>query len=100
MSGAPLDDFEVFFAHAEPRLRRALAAGLGADRGREALAEAMAWAWEHRDRLSGMENPVGYLYRVGRSRTRSPRRRVLFSVVTEQLPWVEPALIPALVGLR
>jgi RNA polymerase sigma factor (sigma-70 family) len=24
---------------------------------------------------------------------------VLFSVVTEQLPWVEPALIPALVGL-
>jgi DNA-directed RNA polymerase specialized sigma24 family protein len=100
VGAAPRDEFELFFETAEPRLRRAFAAGLGADRGREALAEAMAWAWEHRERLATMDNPIGYLYRVGRSRTRNPRRRVLFPGGAEQ-PFllVEPALVRALVSL-
>jgi RNA polymerase sigma-70 factor (ECF subfamily) len=98
--GAPRDQFEAFFEAAEPRLRRALAAGMGAARGQEALAEAMAWAWEHRDRLAAMENPIGYLYRVGRSRTRSRRHRALFPGGEAQpLPMVEPALAPALASL-
>ncbi len=100
MGAAPRDGFELFFAEAEPRLRRALAAGLGADRGCEALAEAMAWAWEHWERVVVMGNPVGYLYRVGRSRSRSPRHRALFPGGADRpLPLVEPALVPALASL-
>ncbi len=63
--------FEAFFAEAEPRLRRALTAAYGPDRGREAAAEALAYAWQHWDRVAEMANPVGYLYRVGISRTRA-----------------------------
>ena len=69
------DDFERFFADAEPRLRRALVARLGIERGREATAEALAWAYEHWSEVQDMTNAVGYLYRVGHSRTR-PRKAV------------------------
>ena len=94
------DEFEVFFAEVEPRLRRALVAGLGGERGREATAEAMGWAWEHWERVRTMANPGGYLYRVGRSRTRGRRRTVMFASPAEvSAPWVEPALAPALVAL-
>lgn len=65
------DGFAAFFAEAEPRLRRALVARLGAERGREATAEALAWAFEHWAEVEPMANGVGYLYRVGISRTRS-----------------------------
>ena len=69
--GARQDGFTAFFADAEPRLRRALVARLGAERGREATAEALAWAFEHWPDVVAMANGVGYLYRVGISRTRS-----------------------------
>jgi hypothetical protein len=48
----------------------ALAAAAGIEAGREATAEALAYGWEHWDRVGSMENPVGYLYRVGRSKAR------------------------------
>ena len=51
-------------------LRRALVARHGLERGCEAAAEAIAWAWEHRDELPHMDNPLGYLYRVGQSSLR------------------------------
>lgn len=60
--------FAVFFEEAEPRLRMALAGAFGPDLGREAAADALAWAWQHWSRLDDMDNPIGYLYRVGRSR--------------------------------
>jgi RNA polymerase sigma-70 factor (ECF subfamily) len=66
------DDFEAFFRDAEPRLRVALIAVFGQETGRDATAAALVYAWEHWDRVSGMDNPAGYLYRVGRS---SQRRR-------------------------
>jgi RNA polymerase sigma-70 factor (ECF subfamily) len=62
------DDFVEFVRVAEPRLRRALAAAYGPLIGREAALDALSWGWEHWDRLSGMSNPVGYLYRVGQTR--------------------------------
>ena len=37
-----VNDFESFFASTEPSLRRALVAGFGGERGREATAEALA----------------------------------------------------------
>ena len=61
--------FEAFVAAHETRLRRALVAAYGIERGREALAEALAYAWEHWERVAAMEHPVPYLFRVGQSRT-------------------------------
>ena len=91
--------FEGFLlAHAD-RLKRALVATYGSERGAEATAEALAYAWEHRDRVLAMEHPVAYLYRVGQSRTRRRKRRVVFTIPDSADPWIEPALAPALVAL-
>jgi len=57
--------FEQFFAIAEPALRRALVAGFGAEAGRDATAEALTYGWREWGRVSAMDNPTGYLYRVG-----------------------------------
>jgi DNA-directed RNA polymerase specialized sigma24 family protein len=66
--------FAVFFAGAEPTLRRALVAAYGPD-GRDGAADALAYAWEHWARVGAMANAAGYLYRVGQSRMRWYRRR-------------------------
>jgi RNA polymerase sigma factor (sigma-70 family) len=71
---APAREFEVFVAAEGQRLRRALVALYGVDVGSDACAEALAWAWEHWERLAGMTNPVGYLFRVGQSSTRRQQR--------------------------
>lgn len=92
-------EFDAFVREIEPRLRRALVACRGLDGAQEATAEALAYAWEHRDRVLAMENPAGYLYRVGQSRTRARRRPSLPAPENLGLPDVEPALIPALVAL-
>jgi RNA polymerase sigma-70 factor (ECF subfamily) len=90
-------DFEAFFERTEPRLRRAFAAAYGPDRGGDALAEAMAWAWEHWSDVQRMTNAVGYLYRVGQSRTRHRKRPLVLPPVSEVgVPWVEPGLPAAL----
>jgi len=83
----------------EPRLRRALVAAYGSERGREATAEALAYAWEHWGRLRGAENLIGYLYRVGQSRIRQRKDRPLFVRPDHPEPWFEPALAPALADL-
>jgi len=92
--------FEAFFAEAEPRLGRALVARYGHERGREATADALAWGFEHWERLRAMENPSGYLYRVGCSKARRRRGRVLFDAPTSRDGHdVEPALAGALTRL-
>jgi DNA-directed RNA polymerase specialized sigma24 family protein len=64
----------------------------GHERGREAAAEALAYAWEHWLEIRAMTNPVGYLYRVGQSRTRPPKPLRLHGTATWSDPRVEPAL--------
>jgi DNA-directed RNA polymerase specialized sigma24 family protein len=91
--------FEVFFATAEPKLRRALVATYGGERGREATAEALAWAWEHWPKVQSMQHPLGYLYRVAQSRSRPRKVPILFARPSPPEPWVEPALADALAGL-
>ena len=96
------DSFTEFFFDVEPRLRGALTAALGAEVGREACAEALAYGWEHWDRVAVMDNPAGYLYRVGRGRGRRmrTRRRIPFSPVSVDSPgWFEPGLAAALARL-
>ena len=68
--GADRRSFEEFVGRFEPRLRVALVAVFGPEVGRDAVAEALAYGWEHWDRIAGMENPGGYLYRVGYDRAR------------------------------
>src|SRR5215469_926755 len=76
----PAAAFTEFVSAVEPRLRRALVAAYGFDEGREATAEALAYAWEHWDRLRLMSNIPGYLFRVGQTKRRRKRQPVLFAV--------------------
>ena len=64
-------EFDEFAGEARPRLMRAFVAVRGADGAADATAEALAYGWENWDRVRVMANPMGYLYRVGRSRTRA-----------------------------
>ena len=94
------EGFTMFFAVAEPRLRRALVATYGVERGRDAASEALVYAWQHWERVSEMKNPIGYLYRVGQSRSRPPREPVLFPPAPQaDRLWAEPALPIALAEL-
>ena len=100
MTGTVQEVFTEFVSAVEPRLRIALVARYGPERGREATAEALAYAWEHWGRIGEMESPVGYLYRVGQSKSR-PRRRPLLATDRPEShePWVEPGLPKAMKSL-
>lgn len=91
--------FASWHSSVEPRLRAALVARYGPDRGRDATAVALAWAWEHWDRVATMDNPVGYLYRVGQSSARRRRQGWLPPPDPDREPLVEPALPEALAQL-
>jgi RNA polymerase sigma factor (sigma-70 family) len=88
--------FQTFFSEAEPRLRRALTAAYGAERGHDATAEAMAYAWEHWERLESMSNATGYLYRVAQSKMRERRQPSYFEIPDQGESPFEPKLIGAL----
>jgi DNA-directed RNA polymerase specialized sigma24 family protein len=66
--------FDAFVVEVEPALRRALVASFGAQRGQDALGEALAWAWEHRGSLAELRQPVGFLYRVEQTDRRRSNR--------------------------
>jgi hypothetical protein len=52
----------------EPPPRRALVTDYGYEDGREAAAEALAYAWEHRAEVREMANAIGYLFLVAHTR--------------------------------
>ncbi len=93
------DGFREFLSEAEPRLRRALVAAYGTDRGREAACDALAYAWVHWERLRNADNLIGYLYRVGQTSMRTRRSAVVFDPPAYRDPVVEPALPQALARL-
>lgn len=97
------DAFVEFVETNERRLRHAFTASLGFEGGQEAAAEALAYGWEHWDRVRRMDNPVGYLYTVGRSRARKllwSKGHPLFPPMNDDhAPWFEPDLPAALGGL-
>lgn len=100
----PPDSFTHFVREVSPRLTQSLIAALGGQAGRDAAADALAWAWENWERLMGIANPAGYLYRLGRNRAVSAARRrhvVLPPPRTrfDDSPWVEPGLPEALARL-
>ena len=103
MSTAATDreTFTRFVEQVAPRLTQALVASLGAEVGREMTAEALAYGWEHWDRVGSMDNPAGYLYRVGQNRGRRLRRPLLLPDPPpgQADPFVEPGLPAALASL-
>jgi DNA-directed RNA polymerase specialized sigma24 family protein len=91
--------FRDFVLSVEPRLRRALTATYGHERGTEATCEALAYAWERSDSVGGLDSPVAYLHRVGQSRTRPRRSRPLFAAPPVDDLAIEPHLSPAVASL-
>ena len=89
---------EAFLSSVEPRLREALVAAYGLEVGVEACADAVLWGWEHHVELASMQNPAGYLFRVGQSAARSHRRRSGFLPQPDphRDPEFEPGLVRAL----
>jgi DNA-directed RNA polymerase specialized sigma24 family protein len=96
------DSFTRFAISVAPRLNQALISVAG-DAGRDAASESLLYGWQHWDRVSQMDNPAGYLYRVGLNRVRRSQRRKQRVVFPEshggELPWVEPDLPQALADL-
>jgi DNA-directed RNA polymerase specialized sigma24 family protein len=66
--------FSSFVVTDGARLRRVLVAHYGVEVGSEVASDALAWAWEHWDRVRSMDNPCGFLYRVAQSSARRYRR--------------------------
>jgi RNA polymerase sigma factor (sigma-70 family) len=103
-AGAGTEAFSAFMQDAEPRLRRALVAHYGPDVGRDAAAEALAYAWMHWGRVREMVNPVGYVFRIGQNqakrRLKATRRREVALPIDPPAdtaePWCEPGLGRAL----
>jgi RNA polymerase sigma-70 factor (ECF subfamily) len=95
------ESFTEFVRELEPRLKHALVAAYGTEVGIEATRDALAYAWEHWDRVRGRDNPAGYLYGVGRNKARRRvRRRVVFPLPPSGHDlWVEPGLPTALARL-
>lgn len=91
--------FTEFVEDCQLRLRQALMASFGPETGRDAAAEALVYGWENWDRVSAMDNPVGYLYRVGQTSGRKmvKRKTPRFpAVAVDKMPWVEPGLPDAM----
>lgn len=92
--------FERFVKEVGPRLGRAMAAAYGFEDGQDATAEALAYAWQHWQRLQHIGNLPGYLFRVGQTRgRRRKRQRVLFEIDHSSDHRFEPGLPKALATL-
>lgn len=98
---SPHVTFEEFVRRDGVRLRAGLVAAYGPEIGADAAAEALAYGFEHWDRLGAMANPTGYLYRVGQSAARQHFRPSGYLPVAPAagLPEFEPGLAPALESL-
>lgn len=74
---AVVETFEAFYRAHLDRVYRALAVTLGDPQlAREAADEAMARAYAHWRRVRGLDNPGGWVYRVGLNWATSWRRKI------------------------
>lgn len=78
---APMETFESFFAAQHGPLFSALCAVTGSrQEAEEIMQEAFLKMWERWDRISGLEDPVGYLYRTAMNVFRHRYRRAKLSI--------------------
>lgn len=73
--GEPFDIQAFDLDAALPLLTRGFITQLGPEIGGEALSEALAYYAAHPEKVRGMANPVGYLFRVGSRRGLRARLR-------------------------
>jgi len=72
----PVLSFEAFFADHHSRLYAALCASTGnRQEAEELMQEAFLKLWERWDRVSSLDDPVGYLYRTAMNLFRKRLRR-------------------------
>ncbi len=95
------DEFRSFAVEMEPKLRFALAGSSPPEVVREAVQDALVYAWSHWDRMVSVSNPGGYLYRVAKRRTwrQNVLRPVPSDPPADDSRWVEPGLEAALASL-
>lgn len=92
-------EFDRFFHYVEPRLRRSLSGAMRPEQVADAVNEAMLYAWENRERVLTMDEPIGYLYRVAQSKSRKRKQGFLVWPGDNHVPDVEPGLLVALGNL-
>jgi RNA polymerase sigma-70 factor (ECF subfamily) len=68
-------EYIEFLRSRGPGLRHAFVARYGPDVGSDVMGDVAEYAWEHWHKVGNMENPSGWLYRVGQSRSRRYFRR-------------------------
>jgi RNA polymerase sigma-70 factor (ECF subfamily) len=94
-------EFAEFLGNHGSQLRHAFIARYGPDVGSDVMGDVAEYAWSRWDKVVAMENPSGWLYRVGQSRSRKYFRRLrplrLPPPRSDRVPEVEPAL-PGLVA--
>jgi DNA-directed RNA polymerase specialized sigma24 family protein len=98
-----MSTYDLFVAENRPRLLQVLVARFGIEVGADATADAMAYSFEHWDRVESMTNPLGYLFRVAQTSARKQFRWSRSFALPEpepnRLPDVEPGLARALMKL-
>jgi DNA-directed RNA polymerase specialized sigma24 family protein len=98
-----MSTYDMFVAENRPRLLQVLVARFGIEVGADATADAMAYSFEHWDRVESMTNPLGYLFRVGQTSARKQFRWSRSFALPEpepsRVPDVEPGLARALMKL-
>lgn len=96
--------FDGFARSTGERVRRALVATYGVEIGTEAASDAMAVAWERWDQVAVMDNPAGWLFRVGQSKARPhlrwTRRRGAFPAADRSVLGTDGAVVDLLRALR
>lgn len=84
--------FEVFFNDEARTLFRRLCAVTGnSAEAEEIMQDAFLALWERWDRISGMEDPTGYLYRTAMNVFRKRTRRAVVAVRRAIAPAPDPA---------
>jgi DNA-directed RNA polymerase specialized sigma24 family protein len=90
--------FDEFVGTHSRTLWRALVPVAGPDIAADAVADALAYAWSHWERISQMDNPAGYVFTMARrDAIRAARRHPPLPLPDPvELPDVAPGLIAAL----
>jgi RNA polymerase sigma-70 factor (ECF subfamily) len=103
-SDATCQSFADFAVTTGVAVRRALVAAYGVEIGTEAAADALSVVWERWDEVRTMENPGGFVFRVGQSRARPhlrwARRGGSFPVADQSVLPHDEAMLDVLDALR